>query len=141
MFLGWSVLARKRLQTKRGTPSSPSDSCFQGWGDKPWRRFASAAAVSAIRPKTTFRKLVSQLFVQYRFLENYIYTDSGAPRGQVHYFADTSSAKANAPLNRLDLEQLVDLLAIEMDQDYYCTLRAAEALPRIQEPALAYIIV
>ena len=34
-------------------------------------------------------------------MENYIYTDSGAPRGQVHYFADTSSAKANAPLNRL----------------------------------------
>lgn len=47
-------------------------------------------------------------------------TEDGAPRGQVHFFLDPGSAVANAPLGRMDLEDLVDPLALEMDQDYDC---------------------
>jgi hypothetical protein len=47
-------------------------------------------------------------------------TDEGAPRGQVQYFADPSSALAHAPLGRLDLETWIDPHALEMDQDYDC---------------------
>lgn len=47
-------------------------------------------------------------------------TEDGAPRGQVHYFRDPASAVANSPLGRLDVEDLVDPYALEMDQDYDC---------------------
>jgi hypothetical protein len=47
-------------------------------------------------------------------------TEDGAPRGQVHFFADPGAPVANAPLGRLDLEDLVDPYALEMDQDYDC---------------------
>ncbi|HEY2747881.1 MAG TPA: hypothetical protein VGL86_24835 [Polyangia bacterium] len=47
-------------------------------------------------------------------------TQDGAPRGQVQYFRDPSSAAANAPLGRMDLTTLVDPDALEMDQDYDC---------------------
>ncbi|HYU15768.1 MAG TPA: hypothetical protein VEL05_06850, partial [Candidatus Acidoferrum sp.] len=47
-------------------------------------------------------------------------TDDGAPRGQVHYFRDPGSARASQPLARLDLADLVDPLALEMDHDYDC---------------------
>lgn len=47
-------------------------------------------------------------------------TDEGAPRGQVHYFRDPTSPPATSPLGRLDLADLVDPLAFEMDQDYDC---------------------
>lgn len=47
-------------------------------------------------------------------------TDSGAPRGQVQFFADTTSARAQAPLGRVDLMTLVDPWALEIDQDYDC---------------------
>lgn len=48
-------------------------------------------------------------------------TNQGAPRGQTQYFADPTSAVANAPLGRMDLATLVDPYAVEMDQDYDCT--------------------
>ena len=47
-------------------------------------------------------------------------TEDGAPRGQVQYFRDPTSAAANAPLGRMDLTTLVDPDALEMDQDYDC---------------------
>lgn len=47
-------------------------------------------------------------------------TDDGAPRGQVHFFDDPTSALANAALGRMDLTSLVDPYALEMDQDYDC---------------------
>jgi hypothetical protein len=47
-------------------------------------------------------------------------TEDGVPRGQVQFFADPSSPEANAPLGRLDLEDLVDPWAFEMDHDYDC---------------------
>lgn len=47
-------------------------------------------------------------------------TQDGAPRGQVHYFVDPSSALASSPLGRLDVAALVDPFALEMDQDYDC---------------------
>jgi hypothetical protein len=47
-------------------------------------------------------------------------TEDDVPRGQVHYFADPSSAVANAPLGRADLEMLVDPLLLELDHDYDC---------------------
>jgi hypothetical protein len=47
-------------------------------------------------------------------------TDDGAPRGQVQFFEDPTSAVANQPLGRVDLEGLVDPYALEMDQDYDC---------------------
>jgi hypothetical protein len=47
-------------------------------------------------------------------------TEEGAPRGQVHYFVDPTSALANSPLGRLDVAALVDPFALEMDQDYDC---------------------
>ena len=47
-------------------------------------------------------------------------TDEGGPRGQVQYFRDPASALANAPLGRLDVEDLVDPFALEMDHDYDC---------------------
>ena len=47
-------------------------------------------------------------------------TDNGAPRGQVQYFKDVTSAAATAPLGRVDLMTLVDPYALEMDQDYDC---------------------
>lgn len=47
-------------------------------------------------------------------------TNGGAPRGQVHYFADPTSSRASSPLGRQDLAALVDPNAIEMDQDYDC---------------------
>lgn len=47
-------------------------------------------------------------------------TEGGAPRGQVHFFRDTTTAPATAPLGRRDLAAVVDPLALEMDQDYDC---------------------
>ena len=47
-------------------------------------------------------------------------TDEGAPRGQVHFFRDPASELASLPLGRLDVEELVDPFALEMDQDYDC---------------------
>ncbi|MCU1277211.1 MAG: Peptidyl-prolyl cis-trans isomerase [bacterium] len=47
-------------------------------------------------------------------------TESGAPRGQVQYFRDPTSAAATAPLGRMDLSSLVDPSALEIDQDYDC---------------------
>lgn len=47
-------------------------------------------------------------------------TDAGAPRGQAHWFADPASDRANRPLGRLDLEDVVDPWALEVDQDYDC---------------------
>jgi hypothetical protein len=48
-------------------------------------------------------------------------TNDGAPRGQVQYFRDPSSPAANAALGRPDIMDVVDPLALEMDQDYDCT--------------------
>jgi len=48
-------------------------------------------------------------------------TEGGAPRGQVQFFVDTSSAAATSALGRLDLEGLVEPYAMEMDHDYDCT--------------------
>lgn len=48
-------------------------------------------------------------------------TESGAPRGQVQYFKDVTSAAATTALGRPDLMTLVDPYAFEMDQDYDCT--------------------
>jgi hypothetical protein len=47
-------------------------------------------------------------------------TENGAPRGQVQFFADTASARAQQPLGRVDLMTLIDPLAFEIDQDYDC---------------------
>jgi hypothetical protein len=47
-------------------------------------------------------------------------TEDGAPRGQVHYFVDPASPAATSPLGRLDVEDLVDAFALEMDHDYDC---------------------
>ena len=47
-------------------------------------------------------------------------TDPGAPRGQVQFFSNPTSARATAPLGRQDLATLVDPYALEMDQDYDC---------------------
>jgi hypothetical protein len=47
-------------------------------------------------------------------------TEQGWPRGQVHFFRDPASPLANAPLNRTDLQTLVDPYALEIDQDYDC---------------------
>ena len=47
-------------------------------------------------------------------------TEQGAPRGQTHYFEDPTSATANAPLGRTDLQALVDPYALEIDHDYDC---------------------
>jgi hypothetical protein len=47
-------------------------------------------------------------------------TDAGAPRAQAHWFADPASDRASRPLGRLDLEDLVDPYALEVDQDYDC---------------------
>ncbi|HEY8430189.1 MAG TPA: hypothetical protein VIL20_17530 [Sandaracinaceae bacterium] len=47
-------------------------------------------------------------------------TEDGAPRGQVHYFADPSSSLARSPLGRSDVEALVDPFAFEMDHDFDC---------------------
>ena len=57
-------------------------------------------------------------------------TDNGAPRGQVQYFKDFTSAAATAPLGRTDLMTLVDPHALEMDQDYDC--------PHNSNPLCAY---
>jgi hypothetical protein len=57
-------------------------------------------------------------------------TERGAPRGQVQFFRDPSSAKATAPLGRTDLTDVVDPLALEMDQDYDC--------PHNSNPACEY---
>lgn len=48
-------------------------------------------------------------------------TDNGAPRGQVQYFKDVTSAAAKAALGRTDLMTLIDPYALEVDQDYDCT--------------------
>jgi hypothetical protein len=47
-------------------------------------------------------------------------TDEGGPRGQVQYFRDPASPLANTPLGRLDVQDLVDPFALEMDHDYDC---------------------
>ena len=47
-------------------------------------------------------------------------TENGAPRRQVQYFRDPSSALAKAPLGRMDLAAIVDPYALEIDQDYDC---------------------
>lgn len=48
-------------------------------------------------------------------------TENGGPRGQVQFFASTTSAAATTPLGRTDLTTLVDPYALELDQDYDCT--------------------
>jgi hypothetical protein len=48
-------------------------------------------------------------------------TENGGPRGQVQFFASTTSAIAMKPLARTDLMTLVDPYALELDQDYDCT--------------------
>ncbi|HTR55736.1 MAG TPA: hypothetical protein VMJ10_33900 [Kofleriaceae bacterium] len=58
-------------------------------------------------------------------------TDSGAPRGQTQYFKDPTSAVANAPLGRMDLNDLVDPYALEMDEDYDC--------PHNSNPGCSYV--
>ena len=58
-------------------------------------------------------------------------TDRGAPRGQLQFFKDPSSSKAKAPLGRADLAELIDPLALEMDQDYDC--------PHNSNPACEYV--
>ena len=47
-------------------------------------------------------------------------TEGGAPRGQVQFFKDPTSAAATAPLGRQDLDALVEPLALEMDEDFDC---------------------
>lgn len=47
-------------------------------------------------------------------------TDGGAPRGQAQYFRDPASAAATSPLGRVDLADVVDPYAFELDQDYDC---------------------
>ncbi len=47
-------------------------------------------------------------------------TEGGTPRGQVHFFRDPMSTEARAPLERTDVEDLVDGYALEIDQDYDC---------------------
>ena len=47
-------------------------------------------------------------------------TAAGAPRAQAQYFKDLTSAIANAPLHRMDLTDLVDPLALELDHVYDC---------------------
>lgn len=58
-------------------------------------------------------------------------TNDGAPRGQVQFFADPTSAKAKAPLGRVGVEDVVDPYALEMDQDYDC--------PHNSNPLCAYV--
>jgi hypothetical protein len=48
-------------------------------------------------------------------------TEGDAPRGQLQYFRDPTSARASSPLGRQDLATLVDPFALEIDQDYDCT--------------------
>jgi hypothetical protein len=57
-------------------------------------------------------------------------TDNGAPRGQVQYFKDVTSAAAKAALGRTDLMTLIDPYALEVDQDYDC--------PHNSNPLCAY---
>ena len=47
-------------------------------------------------------------------------TENAAPRGQVQFFASTTSTAANKPLGRTDLTALVDPYSLEVDQDYDC---------------------
>jgi hypothetical protein len=47
-------------------------------------------------------------------------TEDGAPRGQVHYFRDPASPVANTPLGRIDVADVVDPFALEMDHDFDC---------------------
>lgn len=47
-------------------------------------------------------------------------TNDGAPRGQVQYFADPTSAAATSPLGRVDLADVVDPYAFEIDHDFDC---------------------
>jgi hypothetical protein len=47
-------------------------------------------------------------------------TEDGAPRGQVHFFRDPASPQASVPLGRIDVADLVDPFALEMDHDFDC---------------------
>jgi hypothetical protein len=47
-------------------------------------------------------------------------TQGGAPRAQGHYFVDPAAAEASEPLDRLDVRDVVDPYALEIDQDYDC---------------------
>lgn len=47
-------------------------------------------------------------------------TEGGAPRGQVHYFTDPTTAPATSPLGIEDLATIVEPFAFEIDQDYDC---------------------
>jgi len=47
-------------------------------------------------------------------------TEGGAPRGQVHYFIEPTSAPATSPLGIIDLMTTVEPFALEIDQDYDC---------------------
>ena len=58
-------------------------------------------------------------------------TNDGAPRGQVQFFSDPTSAKAKAPLGRTGVEDVVDPYALEMDQDYDC--------PHHSNPLCSYV--
>jgi hypothetical protein len=47
-------------------------------------------------------------------------TAAGAPRAQAQYFKDPASAAANAKLGRMDVTDVVDPHALELDQVYDC---------------------
>ena len=47
-------------------------------------------------------------------------TEAGAPRGQTQFFRDPASPRAQRPLGRLDVIDVIDPYALEMDQDYDC---------------------
>jgi hypothetical protein len=47
-------------------------------------------------------------------------TNDDVPRGQVQYFADPASARAQQPLGRVDVMDLVEPYALEIDHDYDC---------------------
>jgi hypothetical protein len=56
-------------------------------------------------------------------------TNAGAPRGQTQYFFDPASTRALSALGRLDVADVVDPFALEMDQDYDCVHHSNPACP------------
>ena len=47
-------------------------------------------------------------------------THAGAPRAQAHFFRDPESPEASSALGRVDVQDLVDPYALEVDHDYDC---------------------
>jgi len=47
-------------------------------------------------------------------------TEAGAPRGQTQFFRDPEGKLAHGKLGRLDVVNVIDPYALEMDQDYDC---------------------